>query len=238
MRDPLGRFVTGLDQSVFEIREDGMEQSITGIADWQDPAHLFPLIDTGVSPEPVIRPLLEERISTGSADDVVQIHGFGVLESDRSPITAVQTIQRRLTNLSGRKAAVIVTNSLTNTQRYTETELPTAPDSIDMPVYVIDLLGSNVPGAAVSGVASAQAFFRELASRTGGDYLVANSQLEVPGLVSKIEIAVRNMYVLSYMPRNAAPDGTYGQLEVSLKQPRGLPVLSAHYRPGYNAGTN
>jgi hypothetical protein len=43
------------------------------------------------------------------------------------------------------------------------------------------------------------------------------------------------MYVLTYTPKNTARDGAYRNLQVSLQQPRGLPPLTVHYRPGYTA---
>ena len=85
--------------------------------------------------------------------------------------------------------------------------------------------------AADNGSLSAVAFLSGLASRTGGEY-IAVAQQDVPNVLSKIVIALRNMYFLGYTPSNSPRDGGYRSLQVSIEPPRGLPPLTVHYRPG------
>jgi beta-lactamase regulating signal transducer with metallopeptidase domain len=221
VRDPLGRFVTGLDQSTFKIREDGVEQVTSQLADSDDRADLFVVVGAEVNPDPTLQPLLAEKVEVSRSVDIVQVHGLGQLQPDTSPLTAIRMVQNRLRHISKRQAVLLVTNSATATEHYTDADLQNTA-GIDMPVYVLDLSGTSP-------------FFQELALRTGGDYILVKQQQEISDLLAKTVIAVLYEYVVTYTPKNAARDGAYRNLQVTLEQPRGLPPLTAHYRTGYNA---
>ena len=223
VRDPLGRFVTGLDQSTFKIREDGVEQVTSQLADSDDRADLFVVVGAEVNPDPTLQPLLAEKVEVSRSVDIVQVHGLGQLQPDTSPLTAILAVANRLRYISKRQAVLLVTNSATATEHYTDADLQNTAD-IDMPVYVFDLSGTSP-------------FFQEIALRTGGDYIPVRQQQEIPDLLSKTVIAVLNEYVLTYTPTNTARDGAYRSLQVTLEQPRGLPPLTVHYPAGYIAPT-
>jgi beta-lactamase regulating signal transducer with metallopeptidase domain len=216
VQDPLGRFVTGLDQSTFKVREDGIEQvttELSQLADSDDRADLFVLVGAEVNPDPTLEPLLGERAGLTRYVDIVHVHGWGQLQPD-------------LRHLSKHQGVLLVTNSAASTEHYTDTDLQNIA-GIDMPVYVLDL--------SATADTPVQAFLKELASRTGGDYIPVKQQQELPDLLAKAVIAVLNEYVLTYTPTNTARDGAYRNVEVSISQPRGLPPLTVHFRPGYNA---
>jgi hypothetical protein len=168
--------------------------------------------------------LLAEKVEGNWNSDVVRVHGFGQLEPNKSLLNAMRAIEIRLRHISLRQVILIVVNSESPTEHYTDADLKDITSAIGEPVYVLDLAQTNP-----------SPFFRELASRTGGDYIAVKQLQEIPDLLAKTVIAVRNIYVLTYTPQNAARDGAYRNLEVILEQPRGLPPLTAHYRAGYNA---
>ena len=226
VRDPLGRFVTGLGQGVFNITEDGVQQTITHLIDSDDPADLLLMIGAEVNPEPPLQPLLEETVKGNWNADIVRVLGFGRLEPSMPPLTVIRSVENRVRHVFRRQAFLLVTDSAEATEHYTDADLQDV-GGIDMPVYVLDLAASaDIP---------VQAFLKELASRTGGNYIPIKQQQEISDLLAKTVIAVLNEYVLTYTPTNPARDGGYRNLQVSIQQPRGLPPLTLHYRPGYNA---
>ena len=113
-RDPLGRFVTGLDQNTFTIKEDGVEQVTTELS---QPAHtderadLFVVVGAEVNPDPTLQPLLAERVEVSRSVDIVQVHGLGQLEPNTTPLTAIRAVENRLRYISMRQAVLLVTNS-------------------------------------------------------------------------------------------------------------------------------
>jgi beta-lactamase regulating signal transducer with metallopeptidase domain len=226
VRDPLGRFVTGLDQSTFKIREDGVGQVTSEFADSDDRADLFVMVGAEVNPDPALQPLLAENVEGNWNGDVVRVLGFGRLDPNMSPLTPIRAVEKRVRYVHKRQAFLLVTNSAEASEHYTDADLQNIGD-IDMPVYVLDLSATvDTP---------VQAFLKELAARTGGDYIPVNQQHEIPDLLAKTVIAILREYVLTYTPTNTARDGAYRNIEVSIPQPRGLPPLTLHYRPGYNA---
>lgn len=220
VRDPQGRFVTGLDSSVFTVKENGVEQTVTQLATSEDRADLFVLVGWEVKPDEALQPFLKERIDIPAAGDLVQVHGMGQLSTTESPLNSIRVIERRLGHLSQRQAAVIVTDSSATFPRSSLADIENAVGSIGMPVFIFDLAGEGSPSD----------FLRGLASGTGGRYYYGlKDQRDIADLLPQVAIALRNMYVLGYTPANAAGDGNR-QIEVSIHQPRGLPPLTVSYR--------
>jgi hypothetical protein len=67
VRDPGGRFVTGLDKDVFRVKEDGVEQTITRLAVDDSRADLFVLVGAEVKPDATLQPLIGEKIKLPKA---------------------------------------------------------------------------------------------------------------------------------------------------------------------------
>ena len=234
--DALNRYVTGLDQDVFKIQEDGVDQAITQIAGRDDRADLWVAVGAEVNPEAALEPLLQERLQVPQADDVVRIHGLGQLPP-QTPLKAVGAI-KRVRNISQRQAILIVTSSATAPHRYTSSQLEDALRNIDISVYVVNISGPDVPPAPDAGAFTDLRSLTELASRTGGKYMTVKSQEEIPDRLAKIVIELRNTYFVGYTPRNAAQEGAYRSLQVLIQQPRGMPTLTVHSRPGYYEPTH
>jgi len=231
--DPIHRYVTGLDQEVFRIQEDGVDQVITQIAERDDRADLFVAVGAEVIPDAALEPLLRERIQVPESADIVQVHGLGHL-IPQFPLNALGSV-KRVRHISPRQALLIVTSSTAASQHYSPSELEDILRNIDVPVYVVDISGTDVPPAPDNGTPPAMRFLTGLAFRTGGKYIPVKRQEEVPDLLDKIVIELRNTYFLEYTPRNGAQDGAYRNLQVTIQPPRGLPNLTVHSRPGYYA---
>ncbi len=213
VRDPLGRFVTGIHQDSFRIEEDGVEQVITQLTGSDDPADLFVLVGSELVPDPELRSLLAERIPLTAAGSVVTVAGR--LSPEATLPDALLTLRNRLPQPSSRQAVLIITNSGAGAR-------PPVGAGMDIPIYIVDVTNSG-PNALLS----------EFAARTGGDYVVVTRQQDVADKLAKVVIAIRNMYFLGYTPRNTARDGGYRSVQVTLNAPRGLPPLTARTPPGY-----
>ena len=60
---------------------------------------------------------------------------------------------------------------------------------------------------------------------------------ELPDIMEKISIELRNQYVIGYKPSNLVRDGRWRRIKVKLLPPRGLPPLQVYARTGYYAPT-
>jgi VWFA-related protein len=91
-------------------------------------------------------------------------------------------------------------------------------------------LPSQDMGFALSSVVEAAGGADSLAAETGG-FSVRNTN-DLAGGIQRIADETRVYYLLGYVPRNAARDGRFRQIEVKLKDGRGLKVRA---RKGYYA---
>jgi hypothetical protein len=73
------------------------------------------------------------------------VHGFGQLERQIPPLRAIRVIESSVRYVSERQAVVLVTNSATAAEPYTESDLDARAGAIDMPVYVLDLAETDSP---------------------------------------------------------------------------------------------
>jgi hypothetical protein len=213
VRDPLGRFVTGLGKDVFKVQEDGAQQVINQLLDQDTLTTISVLSDPGVG--------------LGRFDLMVSA-GFNaaVIPYDIGPQNLSNVVRRvgqnsRL-NTGYRQAMLILTTGAANTQNYSEAELRAAFSTLTMPVYTFEVHDENP-------------ILSEVAVQTGGQHVTVANAEDLPEAVHQVLIAVRNLYFLGYVPSNGARDGGYRNVDVTLASPRGLPKLTAHSRPGYIA---
>jgi Ca-activated chloride channel family protein len=58
---------------------------------------------------------------------------------------------------------------------------------------------------------------------------------DLPDIAAKIGMALRNEYVLAYLPASKPRDGKWHKIKVKLLPPKGLPPLHVYSKQGYYA---
>jgi Ca-activated chloride channel family protein len=262
--DPLNRFVTGLDQDVFDIFEDKIKQKIMSFGSEDAPLSIGIVFDTSGSMGPKLeksRQSVAEFFKTANPED----EAFLVEFSDRpelvTPFTHnLEEIQNRLTFtqskgrtalLDGvllalrtmkkahnpRKALVVISDGGDNSSRYTESELKSFVKEADVQIYAIGIYESISARGRTPEELSGPGLLTDISEPTGGRHFIVENLSELPDVAAKIGIELRNQYVLGYSPSNGARDGKYRKVQVKIIQPRGLPQLHAFWRTGYYAPT-
>ena len=170
--------VTGLDQKrIPRCRKMASSRSFPNSRNKTTAAQMYSSWSVAdVNLDPALQPLLRFRIESADAlrpEIVVQVHGLGQLSPGTSPVDAVRMIRNRLSQISQKQAAVIVTNSGAAPELYQPTrKTTTALSNIDMPVYVLDIyIRSCHPSG---GALLPHRFLSELgalARQTGGQYM-------------------------------------------------------------------
>src|SRR5579863_9163407 len=260
--DPMNRFVLGLDKKDFTILEDGVEQKITHFSGEDAPLSVGILFDTSGSMDlktDTSRRAVTEFLKTMNAQDEVFLIQF----SDKPQLVQQFTsntkeIEDRMGSLktggltalldavelgvremkkakNTRKALVVVSDGGDNNSRYTATDIKDIVKEADTQIYAMGVFEpsffAGLPGEIVSG----PKLLAQIADQTGGRAYGASQFSQLPGIAEKIAIELRNQYVLGYYPTNGDRDGKYRKVEVTLKQPKGLPALKARWRLGYYA---
>lgn len=262
--DPLNRFVTGLDQEVFEISEDKVKQKIISFGSEDAPLSVGIVFDTSGSMGPKLeraRQSVSEFFKTANPEDEAFLVEFNDRPQLVTPLTHnLDEIRTRLTFtqskgrtalLDGvllalrtmkkahnpRKALVVISDGGDNSSRYTESELKNFVKEADVQIYAIGIYEAYSSRGRTSEELSGPGLLTDISEPTGGRHFIVENLNELPDVAAKIGIELRNQYVLGYSPSNGARDGKYRKVAVKLIQPRGLPALHAFWRTGYYAPT-
>jgi len=262
--DPLNRFVTGLDQDVFEISEDKVKQKIVSFGSEDAPLTVGIVFDTSGSMGAKLeksRQSVAEFFKTANPEDEAFLVEFNDRPQLVTPLThnldeirtrlAFTAPKGRTALLDGvllalrtmkkahnpRKALVVISDGGDNSSRYTESELKNFVKEADVQIYSIGIYEPYSSRGRTPEELSGPGLLTDISEPTGGRHFVVENLNELPDVAAKIGIELRNQYVLGYSPTNQARDGKYRKVAVKLIQPRGLPALHAFWRTGYYAAT-
>jgi VWFA-related protein len=257
--DPLNRFVTGLEQTDFQVFEDEVEQKITSFGGEDAALSIGIVFDTSGSMGnklAVSRQSVAEFFKIANPEDegclvefssrpelvVPFTHNPGEIQdkllSAQSKgstalldgVTVGLNAMRKAKN--PRKALIIITDGGDNHSRYTQAEVKNRLKEADVQIYAIGVYGGGSSAEEYYG----PSLLRDLSEPTGGRHFNASLR-DLPDIAAKIGIELRNEYLIGYNPKNAVRDGKFRRIRVKVIQPHGLPPLKAYWRHGYFAPT-
>jgi Ca-activated chloride channel family protein len=136
---------------------------------------------------------------------------------------------------NSRKALIIISDGGDNASRYTLRELKNLIREADVQIHAIAILGPAGYRGRLADEMAGPALLGEIAGQTGGLLFEADEPSELPGIASKIGVALRNQYTLGYSPPNLEHDGKYHRVKVKLVEHKGDPRLRLSWRLGYYA---
>ncbi len=253
--DGLGAPFAGLSSAAFHIFEDGAEQVLKYFANDDAPVSLGVVFDSSNSME---GKLDESRAAvTRLFRESMPGDEFFLVEFNDLPrllckfTTHPDEIETALTNIRPnnwtalldavylavqtmrhgrhqRKALLILSDGGDNNSRYSEAEIRTLVREADVCIYSIALVGGGLGRHHVR-------LLRRLAEETGGQVWEVEKMPELPGVVAKVNAAIRNQYLLGYSSSNRINDGMYRKIEVRVAQPPDQPRLRVSWRTGYYA---
>jgi Ca-activated chloride channel homolog len=258
--DPLGRLVTGLEQSDFRAFEDGVEQEIVHFASEDVPVSIGVIFDMSGSMSNKIdksRNAAVQFFRTANPQDEFFLVDFNDRAQLVSPFTAsVDDLQNRMLYTSAhgmtalfdgvylglsqmrgahntKKALLIISDGGDNHSRYTETEIRKFVREADVQIYVIGNFDTD--GGRTTEERNGPSLLEDMTEMTGGRLFIVQRLEELPDIATKISMELRNQYVLGYRPSNAAHDGKWRKVKVKLRPLKGMPPLTVYAKTGYLA---
>lgn len=153
---------------------------------------------------------------------------------------AVTDTADRMSGIEGRKAILLITTGVDTFSKLTYDQTRKKLQEAGVPVYSISLMGMQreLADAYMGGMQrmtflQADNELRTFAKETGGAAYFPKFQGEYPQMFQQIHQALRNQYVLTYLPSNNAHDGTFRKLKVELvdKEGKPLPVKDEKGKP-------
>jgi Ca-activated chloride channel family protein len=259
---PLGQLVTGLEKEQFRVIEDKEEQKIIHFGAEDAPLSLGIVFDCSGSMGQKLsksRQAVAQFFKTANPQDeffLVQFNdrpelvmGFTArLEEIQNRLTFTQAkgrtalldaIYLALNNMkqgkNSKRALLIISDGGDNSSRYTEREIKNLVKEADVQIYAIGIFEPVSARGRTAEELSGPSLLSEIAEQTGGRQYAVENLNELPDVAANIGIALRNQYVIGYIPTNGQKDGKWRRIQVKLNQPRGMPQLRAFAKLGYYA---
>jgi VWFA-related protein len=259
---PLGQLVTGLDKEHFRIIEDKDEQKILHFGAEDAPLSMGIVFDCSGSMGHKLtksRQAVSQFFKTANPQDeffLVQFNDRPELVMDFT--ARLEEIQNRLTftqakgrtalldgiymalnNMkqakNSKRALLVISDGGDNSSRYTEREIKNLVKEADVQIYAIGIFEPISSRGRTAEELSGPSLLSEIAEQTGGRQYPVENLNELPDVAANIGIALRNQYVIGYIPTNTQKDGKWRRIQVKLNQPRGMPQLRAFAKLGYYA---
>ena len=259
---PLGQLVTGLEKEQFRVIEDKEEQTIIHFGAEDAPLSLGIVFDCSGSMGQKLsksRQAVSQFFKTANPQDEFFLVQFNDRPELVMSFTArLEEIQNRLTftqakgrtalldgiylalnnmkqGKNSKRALLIISDGGDNSSRYTEREIKNLVKEADVQIYAIGIFEPASARGRTAEELSGPSLLSEIAEQTGGRQYPVENLNELPDVAANIGIALRNQYVIGYIPSNAQKDGKWRRIQVKLVQPRGMPQLRAFAKLGYYA---
>jgi Ca-activated chloride channel family protein len=219
--DPLGRIVAQLQKEHFKLYEDRIEQEITGFnADSSEVSVVVAV--NGISQDPTIERMLNAVTAAGHPSDEFELvrlnAGTGLMDGLRTAI-------ERSRSLRNARRGIVIVSFGSDTRVYSQEETKAIATSMDVPIFAL----STAANSAIKPLLD------DLARFTGGQHYAINNASDLDQRIVRIDLGIRNSYLLTYDSANMARDGRYRQIRVRVVPPVGLPPFTASHRDGYFA---
>ena len=256
--DRRGAMVNGLRPEVFQIFEDKATQQIFSFAEQDVPASIGVILDMSGSmratvdqAKVAVRSFLDTanpedeaflysvssqpKRSFGFTDNLETLSSGIAITKARGSTALIDTIYCGLNEMRSahrpRKALLIISDGMDNHSRYTKTELLERVLESDIQIFSIAIDNSPAYGKPIQVEEQHQGLrlLEDLAQTSGGlSFTVRNSE-DIDRSAATISRAIRNEYMIGYVPRDASRDGKWHSIRVKLAL-RGFKVYA---RSGY-----
>jgi VWFA-related protein len=259
-----GQFITGLPQQSFQVYENKTEQTISVFHQEDAPVTMGLVIDNSSSmrdKRPSVNsaaltlvkasnPQDEAFVVNFSADyHVDTVHDFtsdidemkdALARIDSRSITAlydavIGSIDHLKKGNKDRKVLIAITDGADNASRNgLQAAIGEALRS-DALIYTVGVFSDEDRRSKASGVKKARRALVELATATGGLFFFPETPADTETTCVQIARDIRHQYTIAYYSTNAARDGSFRTVHVTVTPPPGYDKLSVRTRRGYYA---
>jgi len=253
------KYVTDLDQSEFEVFEDGAKQGITFFSRLQQPIALAVLLDTSNSMEERLPTAQEAAVGFArriTPADVMTVVEFNSQVRTAQPFTNDKAALERAirqTTVNGSTAlynAIYVSLRELKKERAHSSEeirrqaivlLSDGDDTSSLVEYeeVLDLAKRSETAIYAIGLRQAEPgrpkfkeaefVLRQLSQETGGRVFFPTSTTELPKIYDQISEELSSQYSIAYSSKNPLRNGAWRRIELRVTRPG----VSARARRGY-----
>ena len=252
--DASGKAVGGLNQKLFHVFEDGIEQKLESFGAEETPFAAVILLDTSGSMEERValarsaaiqflarlRPSDNasiynfnskvELVQDFSSTHDIREHAFdlkadGMTVLNDAIYKAAEVLSKRTEK---RRAIIVLSDGADTFSKYSEGKALKAALAVNATIYAVDMSSPNLkPQERVQNRNALTSF----AEKTGGKYISTPGGIAVRDAFSRTVEELGTQYTLAYQPSSAKKDGKWHSLELRVSKPN----LTVRTRKGYNA---
>ncbi len=264
--DKEGHFVLDLLKKDFEVREDGVQQSLSLFRKEAVPVTVGLVLDNSASMAHKREKMMAAALSfvevfnqedeffvvNFNSDYYLDLEGKDFTTSTEEVRTALDRTNTRgqtaiydalrasMNHIRGgtrqKKVLLTISDGVDNSSYSTFETLYEEAREAEASLYFVVLPCSGDDEKRECRRAKREV--RKLSAATGGMAYFPQTLNEVIALGRQIAEDVRSQYVLAYKPANRARDGRYRRVEIKIRKQRGRKKLEARHRPGYYAKTS
>ena len=256
--DRRGAIVSGLTPEAFVVSQDNVPQRITSFGEQDIPVSIGIVFDTSGSMRGVLpkaKDTLRAFLDACNPEDEALLYtvsgrpekDFGftsdfnsllahMVFTDADGSTAlVDTIYAALLQMrkahNGRKALLVISDGMDNHSRYTARELTAAAVEADVQIYAISVYDPprNKKPVELAEERNGVFFLDELTRKTGGFQIMEYGSSDIIAVAARIGKAMRDQYLIGYIPERSGDTGKWHSLKVNLKAGGGV----AYARSGF-----
>ncbi len=256
--DRHGSIVTGLPADAFAVSQDNVPERITSFSEQDIPVSIGVVFDTSGSMRSVLpeakdtlraflgacNPEDEALMYTvanrpeqdfGFTQDFNSLLGHLVFTDAGGSTALVDTIYAALLQTrrahNGRKALLVISDGMDNHSRYTVHELTAAAVEADVQIYAVTVFDPprNKKPIELAEERNGVFFLEELSRKTGGFQMTAFGAGDVNQAAVKVGRAMRDQYLIGYVPASSSDNGKWHAIKVNLKAGNG----TAYTRSGF-----
>jgi Ca-activated chloride channel family protein len=259
--DGSGRTVTGLLPDHFELYEDNAPRQIASFSIDQQPFSVIVVFDLSGSMRHEVQRSLSALKAffdlLEPADQVAMVtfagapvlrHDFSSgLEAARQSLLHEQVgggtalvdavymgLSKAQAAANPRKALLVVSDGEDNQSRYTAQELSRYALEADAQIYTIAVRRPPASAKEIFTHRAALSLLENLAAQTGGLHFAVRHPSDLESVMTKVGAALRDQYMLGFIPADPRRDGKWRRIRVNVNPPRHSPRIRVSARPGYH----
>lgn len=244
--DRKGAIVSGLASDAFLVAQDNVPQRITSFAEQDVPVSVGIVFDTSGSMRDVLpraKSAIRAFLDACNPEDEAFLYTVaGRPEKDSGFTNNFNTLLEHMafTNAGGstalvdtiyaallqsrsahygRKALLVVSDGMDNHSRYSARELTAAAVEADIQIYAVSVYDPprNKKPIELQEERNGVFFLDELARKTGGFQVTAYGSGDINQAAARIGRAMRDQYLIGYVPENTEENGKWHAIKVKLK---------------------
>ncbi len=262
--DPYDRIVTGLERSHFEVFDESVPQEISAFSTEDAPISVGLVFDASQSMGSKIQKSKEASLQffktsnpqdefflirfrgkpnfvshfTSRYEDILEQLLYTKSDGRTALLDALYLGLNEMKKASTtRKALLVLSDGGDNHSRYTERDVKRAVKELDVQIYSVGIFDPLSTRSGMPEIVQGPGLLADISEISGGRMFAVDNANELPDILEKISIELRNQYLIGYSPTNLIRDGRWRRIKVKLRPPPGLPPLQVYARTGYYAPT-